>query len=85
MMAEQASMSPRNFARLFVGEYGITPGKYVETLRVEEARRRLEDCKQPIEKIAVDCGFRNSTRMRRSFKRALHVVPEHYRRAFGSA
>jgi len=83
VMAAQAHMSPRNFSRMFVREVGTTPAKLVEALRVEEARRRLEDCNLPFETIATDCGFRSGERMRRSFKRKLHTLPVNYRRAFG--
>lgn len=85
VMAAQVHMSPRNLSRLFVREVRTTPAKLVEALRVEEARRRLEDCNLTFEKIATDCGFRTGERMRRSFKRKLHTLPEDYRRAFGRA
>ncbi len=44
-------MSPRNFARAFRAESGVTPARYVEQVRLEVARRRLEDTAEP---IAVD-------------------------------
>src|SRR5205814_8454046 len=37
------AMSPRNFARVFTKEMKTTPAKFVERLRVEAARRRLEE------------------------------------------
>lgn len=82
-MAAQARVSPRNLQRLFRREVGTTPAKFVEALRVEEARRRLEDGDLPCERIAMDCGFCSSERMRRSFKRKLHTLPESYRKSFG--
>ena len=36
-------MSPRNFARAFRQEVGVTPAAYVEALRVERARTLLRD------------------------------------------
>jgi transcriptional regulator GlxA family with amidase domain len=36
-------MSPRNFARVFLKETGLTPAKFVEKLRVEMARKLLEE------------------------------------------
>jgi len=82
-MAAQAHVSPRNLQRIFLREVGTTPAKFVEALRVEEARRRLEDCDLPCERIATDCGFRTGERMRRSFQRKLHTLPESYRKSFG--
>src|SRR5262249_37392728 len=42
-LARRVAMSPRNFARVFLRESGMTPAQYVERVRVEAARRRLED------------------------------------------
>ncbi|WP_369674036.1 helix-turn-helix domain-containing protein, partial [Enterococcus faecium] len=42
-LAELAAMSPRNFARVFARETGVTPGEYVERVRLDAARRLLED------------------------------------------
>jgi transcriptional regulator GlxA family with amidase domain len=82
-IAAQAHVSARNLQRMFLHEVGTTPAKFVEALRVEEARRRLEDCDLPCERIATDCGFRTGERMRRSFKRKLHTLPESCRKSFG--
>ncbi len=42
-LAARARLSPRHFARAFQAETGLTPGTYVERVRVEHARRLLED------------------------------------------
>ena len=41
-LAERAAMSPRNFARRFAEETGVTPARAIERLRVEAARERVE-------------------------------------------
>jgi transcriptional regulator GlxA family with amidase domain len=81
-LAEQAHMSPRNFARAFAAETGITPGRYVERVRLEAARRALEDTSQPIAAVATACGFGAPETMRRAFLRALGVAPAEYRRRY---
>lgn len=81
-LAERASMSPRNFARAFRRETGLTPGAYVEQLRVEAARQRLERTAEPVERIAAGCGFGTPETMRRAFGRRLGVAPAHYRARF---
>ncbi len=83
-MAGRAHMSPRNFARAFRAETGITPARYVERVRVEYARRRLEDTAEPITQIATGCGFGTAETMRRVFLRTLDVGPGEYRRRFHS-
>jgi transcriptional regulator GlxA family with amidase domain len=47
-----------------------TPAKYVEHLRVEVARRRLEETQHSLKRIAGECGFGNTKSMRGVFRRA---------------
>lgn len=84
-LAERAAMSPRNFARVFVEELGMTPAKFVEKARVDQARRDLEDSDLTVEEIAAASGFGSGERMRRTFQRHLSVVPQDYRRRFERA
>jgi transcriptional regulator GlxA family with amidase domain len=81
-LAERAYMSPRNFARAFRRELGMTPAAYVETLRVDAARLRLESTGEKIEAIARECGFGTVETMRRAFHRRLGVGPADYRQRF---
>ncbi|HTN04104.1 MAG TPA: helix-turn-helix domain-containing protein [Planctomycetaceae bacterium] len=83
-MAERAYMSLRNFSRVFRREVGQTPAAFVEKLRVEAARRRLEETDQSLEDIAKHSGFGSADSMRRSFNRVLKVAPSDYRRRFRS-
>jgi len=70
------------FARVFQSEAGITPARFVETVRIEAARRWLEESSQSIEAIAEECGMGDPERLRRSFIRRLGVNPRDYRRRF---
>ncbi len=82
VLAQRVAMSPRNFARVFTKEMKITPAKFVERLRVEAARRRLEESQNSMEMIASECGFGNVNAMRNVFQRALRTPPGQYRRHF---
>src|SRR5882724_5181582 len=73
MLAERVAMSPRNFARVFIKEMKTTPAKFVERLRIEAARRRLEESQNSMEAIAGECGFGNVNSMRNVFQRALKI------------
>jgi transcriptional regulator GlxA family with amidase domain len=83
-MAARAHMSPRHFARAFRAQTGITPARYVERVRVEAARRRLEESDESVAAVAAGCGFGTAETMRRVFIRALEVGPAEYRRRFRS-
>jgi transcriptional regulator GlxA family with amidase domain len=84
-LAEQCSMSPRNFARVFQKEMKMTPGKYLEKLRVETARRRLEETNLGLDQIARECGLGSADTLRRIFLRQLKITPNQYRRSFKTA
>jgi transcriptional regulator GlxA family with amidase domain len=84
-MAERANMSPRHFARSFRAEVGVTPARYVEHVRVEAARRRLEDTREPIGTVAAACGFGTPETLRRVLLRSVGVGPAEYRRRFQGA
>src|SRR6202035_2111180 len=73
VLAERVAMSPRNFARVFTKEMKTTPAKFVERLRVESARRRLEESQNSMETIAGECGFGNVNSMRNVFQRTLKI------------
>lgn len=81
-LADRCALSPRHFARAFAAEVGVTPGRYVDSVRLEAARRRLEETEDGIEEIARSCGYGLPESMRRAFVRALSVPPTEYRRRF---
>jgi transcriptional regulator GlxA family with amidase domain len=81
-LAAHAHMSPRHFARAFRAETGVTPARYVERVRLEAARRLLEETSESIAAIAASCGFGTPETMRRVFLRAFEVGPVEYRRRF---
>jgi transcriptional regulator GlxA family with amidase domain len=84
-LAERSFMSPRNFARVFAAEVGVTPAVYVERLRLERARALLETTNLQHEEIAQRCGFGTVETLRRAFGRRLRVSPSEYRSRFATA
>ena len=81
-LAARVAMSPRHFARVFRGETGVTPAKFVERARLDSARRELENGALGLEDVADRCGFASAEHLRRAFTRQLHIVPIDYRRRF---
>lgn len=83
-LAARAAMSPRNFARAYVAETGITPAKAVERLRLEAARTALEHGAS-IQLAATRTGFNDPERMRRAFIRFYGAPPAALRRTLRRA
>jgi transcriptional regulator GlxA family with amidase domain len=81
-LAARARLSPRQFARAFTAETGTPPGRYVDRVRLEAARRLLEDTRDGVEEISRRCGYHTPEAMRRAFQQALRVSPAEYRRRF---
>ncbi|PKT70880.1 AraC family transcriptional regulator [Streptomyces populi] len=84
-LAVRARLSPRHFARAFRTETGTTPGRYVERVRLEHARRLLEDTTDGVEEVARACGYGTPEAMRRAFVKLLGSAPAEYRRRFRPA
>ena len=81
-LAAAAAMSVRHFTRVFTEEVGETPGRFVERVRLEAARRVLETTTDTLDVVAGECGFGSAETLRRAFQRRLNVAPDSYRRRF---
>ena len=83
-LARRAHMSERNFARRFRDECGVTPAAYVADVRVEAARRLLEDAPVPLKEVARRSGFGDEQNLRRQFRRSTGIQPIDYRKRFAT-
>ena len=81
-LARRAGYSPRQFARLFRSEVGLTPARYVEAARVDVARRRLEATSDTLEQVAARSGLGTAESLRRRFLARLRITPSAYRARF---
>lgn len=84
-LARRAAMSVRHFTRCFRQQVGVSPARYVETARLEAARRRLVESQDGLDQVASLCGFGSAEILRRAFLRKLDVTPSEYRVRFRSA
>ena len=81
-LARRVGKSPRHLTRVFRRELGVSPGEAVEQLRLEAARRALQQSTAGLKEVASRCGFGSAEVLRRAFIRALHVTPSAYRARF---
>lgn len=84
-LAARMAMSERNFARRFTAGVGVPPAHYVARVRLEAARRKLEENDLRISRVAQCCGFGTEETMRRAFIAELGVSPRDYRERFRSS
>ena len=84
-LAERAGMSPRNFARRYRDTRKRSPARAVERIRVDAARRALEETDDRIEDIARRCGFASEEHLRGAFARHVGIPPRAYRDRFAVA
>jgi transcriptional regulator GlxA family with amidase domain len=82
-LAERACLSPRQFSRRFKKAFGVTPGEFVERIRLDEARRRLSTGRSSIGQVALSVGFQSVDVFRRAFWRRIGIAPNVYRLRFG--
>ena len=81
-LVRRSGLPERTVKRRFTNATGMPPINYVQNLRVEEAKRRLERTDTPIEEISYAVGYEDAASFRRLFRRITSVAPGEYRRKF---
>jgi AraC family transcriptional regulator len=80
-MAEEATLSPYHFSRLFKETIGKTPMQFVTSYRIEQAKKLLADPNLLMSDIAQRCGFADQAHFSRTFKQLEGLTPKDYRQA----
>lgn len=81
-LAAQMNLSSRQFARVFVAEFAMTPARFIEKLRIEAAQRLLRETDYPPKQVVALCGFASAEVMRRTFLRNIGISAIAYRNRF---
>jgi transcriptional regulator GlxA family with amidase domain len=81
-LAARAGMSERTLVRAWRAETGTTPAAYVESVRLEAARRLLESTDMTVAAVASAVGLRGPERLHRAVRRRLGTTPDRYRQHF---
>jgi transcriptional regulator GlxA family with amidase domain len=81
-MIRLSGLAERTFKRRFTHATGYAPIDYVQRLRVEDAKRRLERTDAPVDEIGWNVGYEDAAFFRRLFKRTTGLSPSIYRRRF---
>lgn len=81
-MVRNSGIPERSFKRRFSNATGYSPLTYVQRVRVEIARRKLECTDLSIDEISWSVGYDDPAFFRRLFKRATTMTPGAYRKKF---
>lgn len=79
-LAAESGYSRSHFLRVFRSEVGCSPHQWLTRLRVKQAKRMLRENRLSLIDIAAECGFSSHAHLSRTFRRAVGVVPNQYRR-----
>ena len=83
-MVKVSALAERTFTRRFAEATGMTPLDYVHAHRLEEAKQMLETGDLPVEAIANEVGYEDTSFFGRLFRRKVGLTPAQYRLRFGS-
>ena len=81
-MLKRSKLAERTFKRRFVSATGVAPIAYVQRLRIEDGKKRLELSDEPVDEISWQVGYEDPAFFRRLFKRTTGLAPAAYRKRF---
>lgn len=81
-MIKRSKLAERSFKRRFTAATGLAPIAYVQRLRIEDAKRRLERTDVSVDEISWRVGYEDAAFFRRLFKRTTGLAPGAYRKRF---
>ena len=80
VLSKHCGMTQYKMRNIINGELGFANfSTFLNTYRVEEAKRRLVQSNAPITTIALDCGFKSLSTFNRVFKKLEGLTPTLYR------
>ncbi|MDR6497605.1 transcriptional regulator GlxA family with amidase domain [Burkholderia ambifaria] len=81
-LSDHVAMSERTLHRRFRDAVGAPPLRYLQTLRIEVAKRLLAETKLAIDTVCERVGYADISGFRQLFKRETGISPGEYRRRF---
>ncbi len=78
-IASKFNFSKNHIINIFKAEYGVTPFRYINGLRVKQAQQLLEITSDSTETVAIKCGFNDYSHFYKVFKNITGVSPVQWR------
>lgn len=80
-LAQVGAISKYHLIRLFTKEKGITPYKYLELYRINQAKKQLQGNNSILD-ISIQCGFSDQSHFTNLFKETIGITPKQYKKIF---
>jgi transcriptional regulator GlxA family with amidase domain len=81
-LVECVPTSKRNLTRRFRDATGESPGEYIQRVRIDRAKSLLETSNMPVEQIAEEVGYADTSAFTRQFSSQTMMTPKEYRTRF---
>ncbi len=81
-LSGQLGVSKSHLVRTFSAEMGVSPGRYLTSVRIAEAQRLLAHREYTLEVIATLCGFSGANYLCKVFKKETGLSPASYREKY---
>lgn len=78
-VCDHFELLPSQISRLFKREYGMGALEYIHKMRIDYAKKLLEETEKQIDDIAEECGFYTRRAFDAVFKRYMGISPKTYR------
>lgn len=82
-LAAMAGMSPSHFTRTFRSAIGSAPIDWLRHYRINQARRRLLESRDPVKEVARQVGYSDQFYFSKDFKRYTGMAPSDFRSTEG--
>ena len=77
---DDVGLTPRRMTDVFKQEYGVTPKKYADSLRLRTAKEMLAGSPEKVIDVAYQTGFSSLAAFNRFFKQQTGQTPTAYRK-----
>lgn len=83
-LSNHFSVGRRNFDRRFIKATGITPLDYLQRVKIEAAKKSLENTRKTIHEVMYDVGYSDTKAFREVFNRVTGMSPIDYKTRYNS-
>jgi transcriptional regulator GlxA family with amidase domain len=78
-LSNKFSIGRRNFDRRFIKATGITPLDYLQRVKIEAAKKSLENTRKTVNEVMYDVGYNDTKAFREVFSRVTGMSPIDYK------